>query len=152
MATAANERNAPATDLGAGLGFGTRTQTRHAQLHRTLRSRRESNRCGASAQEFGLGEELTPALRIEVLRPQQHDRGLSLDRTLSGSAFLDCIAQAHELVNTFMRLYVVPSFEIVHRGSTDRAKNPPILITHCELDCHSIEVIADYLSATEAHC
>jgi hypothetical protein len=51
-----------------------------------------------------------------------------------------------------MRLYVVPSFEIVHRGSTDRAKNPPILITHCELDCHSIEVIADYLSATEAHC
>jgi hypothetical protein len=32
------------------------------------------------------------------------------------------------------------------------SSNPPILITHCELDRHSIEVIADYLSATEAHC
>jgi hypothetical protein len=39
-AAAADQRDTPATDAGAGLGFGTRTQTRHVALN--------SEPCGGS--------------------------------------------------------------------------------------------------------
>jgi hypothetical protein len=55
-------------------------------------------------------------------------------------------AQSHKLIYAARRLHVTPSFEIVHHRSADCAMNYRALIEHCELNDHSVEVVAPHLA------
>jgi len=51
-----------------------------------------------------------------------------------------------KLSYALLRLHVTLAFKIVHRRGADRAKNYLALIEHCELNDHSIEVVALHLA------
>src|SRR5215467_5048213 len=51
-----------------------------------------------------------------------------------------------------MWLHVTFTFEIVHRRGADRTRNHLVLIEHCKLNDHPIEVEAPHLASPQRHC
>jgi hypothetical protein len=60
-------------------------------------------------------------------------------------------AQPHKLIYPLIWSHVSPTFKIVHRRGTDRARNYLALIEHRELNDHPIEVITLDLASLQRH-
>ena len=79
----------------------------------------------------------------------QHHGAISLGllfEELTRCSLLNCFTQSLKLSYALLRLHVMPAFKIVHSRGVDRAKNYLALIEHCELNDHSIEVVALHLA------
>jgi hypothetical protein len=85
----------------------------------------------------------------EIVGSQHHGSvGLGLlFEELTRCSLFNCFTQSHKLIYTLIWLRVTPTFKIVQRRSADRAQNYLALIEHCELNDHSIELIAMHLAS-----
>jgi hypothetical protein len=70
---------------------------------------------------------------------------------LTWCSLLDYFAQPHKLIYALIWLHVTPTFEIVHRRCTDRARNDVALVDHRELNGHPIEIVALDLTSLQRH-
>ena len=92
---------------------------------------------------------------LKEIDGSQHHGSISLGlfvEELGRRSLLNYFAQPDKLIYALIGLYVMPTFQIVHRGGADRAQNYLALIEHRELHNHPIEVVTLDLASLQPHC